>query len=78
MERLIGSIRRDLLDHVIVRDGPHLERQLRSYLDYYHRSRNHLALGKDPPEHRAVQRSRRIVALPQLGGLRHRYTRLAA
>jgi len=78
VERLIGSIRRDLLDHVIVLDEPHLERLLRSYLDYYHRSRNHLAMGKDPPEHRAVERSGKIVALPQLGGLHHRYTRLAA
>ncbi|MBK7977559.1 MAG: transposase [Deltaproteobacteria bacterium] len=78
VERLIGSIRRDLLDHVIVFNASHLERLLRAYLDYYHRSRNHLALGKDPPEHRAAERFGKIVALPQLGGLHHRYTRLAA
>ena len=78
VERLIGSILRDLLDHVIVLDASHLERLLHSYLDCYHRSRNHLALGKDPPEHRTVERSGKIVALPQLGGLHHRYTRLAA
>lgn len=78
VERLIGSIRRDLLDHLIVIDAPHLERLPRFYLDYYHRSSNHLALGKDPPEHRAVERLGKIVALPQLGGLHHRYTLLAA
>ena len=55
VERLIGSIRRDCLDHVIVLGEGHLRRILKSYLEYYHRSRTHLALSKDAPEPRTVQ-----------------------
>src|SRR5215831_10904400 len=55
VERIIGSIRRDCLDHVIVLDESSLRPILRSYLDYYHRSRTHLSLGKDAPEPRPVQ-----------------------
>ena len=54
VERLIGSIRRDCLDHVIVLEERHLRRILKSYLAYYHRSRTHLGLAKDTPEPRAV------------------------
>jgi hypothetical protein len=61
-ERLIGSIRRDCLDHVIVLGDAHLRRILKAYLEYYHRSRTHLALGKDAPEPRIVQP-------PELGGV---------
>ena len=80
MERVIGSIRRECLDHVIVFDESSLRRILRSYLDYYHRSRTHLSLGKDSLEPRSIQPPEvgRVVALPQVGGLHHRYERRAA
>ena len=70
-ERVIGSIRRECLDHVIVFQETSLRHILRSYLDYYHRSRTHLSLGKDPPEPRWIQPEPmgRVVALPQVGGL---------
>jgi transposase InsO family protein len=55
VERIIGSIRRECLDHVIVFDESSLHRTLRAYLDYYHRSRTHLSLGKDSPEPRSIQ-----------------------
>ncbi len=80
VERVIGSIRRECLDHVIVLNEWHLRRILASYLDYYHRSRTHLSLGKDAPDGRPVQPAGagKIVAFPQVGGLHHRYVRLAA
>jgi transposase InsO family protein len=80
IERMIGSIRRECLDHVIVLHESSLRRTLASYLDYYHRSRTHLSLGKDPPEPRSIQPAHmgRVVALPQVGGLHHRYERRAA
>ena len=79
-ERLIGSVRRECLNHVIILNERYLRRILFSYLDYYHRSRTHLSLGKDTPEGRSVQPSGtgKIVAFPQVGGLHHRYERLAA
>ena len=79
-ERVIGTIRRELLDHVIVMNEAHLRRRLLSYLRYYHGSRTHLSLAKDAPESRAVEQPElgRVVALPQVGGLHHRYTRCAA
>ena len=79
-ERVIGTIRRELLDHVIVLNAGHLRRRLRSYLSYYHVSRTHLALEKDAPEPRAVEPPGhgQVVALPQVGGLHHRYVRRAA
>jgi len=79
-ERLIGTIRRELLDHVIVINEGHLRRRLRNYLSYYHASRTHLALEKDAPEPRAVEPPAQgpVVALPQVGGLHHRYVRRAA
>ena len=80
VERLIGSIRRECLDHVIVWNETSLRRILRSYFQYYEKSRTHLALAKDAPEPRAVDRPEngRIVAIPQVGGLHHRYERRAA
>jgi transposase InsO family protein len=78
VERIIGSIRRDCLDHVIVFDQSSLRRIFRSYLDYYHRSRTHVSLDKDAPVSRPLQPAGRIVAIPQLGGLHHRYERRAA
>jgi putative transposase len=79
-ERVIGTLRRDLLDHVIVLNEGHLRRRLHCYLRYYHRSRTHLALHKDAPEPRAVEPPEhgRVVALPLVGGLHHRYVRRAA
>ena len=65
---------------LIVFDESSLRRMLRSYLDYYHRSRTHLSLGKDSPEPRSIQppEAGRVVALAQVGGLHHRYERRAA
>jgi transposase InsO family protein len=79
-ERVIGSVRRECLDHVIVLGERHLRRTLRSYITYYHGSRTHLALGKDTPDRRPVQSADggMVVAFPQVGGLHHRYERLAA
>ena len=80
VERVIGSIRRECLNHVIVLNERHLRRILRDYFDYYHNSRTHLSLNKDPPDPRAVESAQYgdIVALPRVGGLHHRYTRIAA
>jgi putative transposase len=79
VERMIGSIRRECLDHVIVLHENSLRRTLASYLDYYHRSRTHLSLGKDAPQPRPIQpvEMGRVVAVPQVGGLHHRYERRA-
>jgi putative transposase len=78
-ERIIGSIRRDCLDHVIVLNERHLRRILRSYFEYYHESRTHLSLGRNAPIKREVQSPGlgRIIAIPQVGGLHHRYCRAA-
>ena len=80
VERLIGSVRRECLDHSIILNERHLRRILGSYLDYYHGSRTHLSLGKDTPDGRPVQPagSGTVVSLPKVGGLHHRYERLAA
>ena len=80
VERLVGSIRRECLDHVIVWNERSLRRILHNYFAYYRRSRTHLALDKDAPEPRAVERPERgcVVAIPQVGGLHHRYQRRAA
>jgi putative transposase len=80
VERIIGSIRRECLDHVIVLGEGSLRRTLVAYFDYYHTSRTHLSLGKDSPEPRPIQPSEigPVVALRQVGGLYHRYERHAA
>ena len=80
VERVIGSIRRECLDHVIVFDEGSLRRILASYFDYYHRSRTHLSLGKDSPEPRPTEAPDigSVVAISQVGGLHHRYERRAA
>jgi transposase InsO family protein len=80
VERIIGSIRRECLDHVIVLNARHLRRILSSYFDYYHRSRTHLSLAKDCPDPRPVcpRGAGKFVAFPQVGGLHHRYERLVA
>ena len=70
VERVIGTIRRECLDHVIVFREASLYRHLRNFTDYYHRSRTHLGLQKDTPESRPVQapEAGRIVAIPEVGG----------
>src|ERR1700681_2531594 len=80
VERLIGSIRRERLDHVLAISEAGLRRVLKTYFDYYDRSRTHLALGKDAPAHRAIQPPAlgEVVELPEVGGLHHRYERRAA
>ena len=80
VERLNGSIRRECLDHVIVVNESSLRRVLKSYFEYYGYTRTHLALDKDAPVPRSVQRPEtgKIVELPQVGGLHHRYERRAA
>ena len=80
VERLFGSIRRECLDHIIVLQESGLRRILRSYFQYYERSRTHLALDKDAPVHRAVQPPDFgwVIELPPVGGLHHRYERRAA
>ena len=75
-ERLIGSIRRECLDHVIVFGERHLRHVLRAYQQYYNGTRTHLALAKDSPLTRSVQTIGRILPLPILGGLHHRYVRI--
>ena len=79
-ERLIGSIRRECLNHVLVLGESHLRRILARYFSYYHRARTHLALDKDAPDVRPVElpEAGRIVAIPEVGGLHHRYVRQAA
>jgi hypothetical protein len=79
VERLIGSIRRECLDHVIVFNEAHLIRILTSYFAYHHEARTHLSLDRNAPIPRQVEPPShgRIIAIPQVGGLHHRYTRAA-
>jgi len=79
-ERLIGSIRRECLDHVLVLSERHLRRILARYFTYYHQARTHLALDKDAPDIRPIEllEAGRILQIPEVGGLHHRYVRRAA
>jgi transposase InsO family protein len=79
-ERLIGSIRRECLNHVLVLGERHLHRILIRYFAYYHQARTHLALDKDAPDGRPVElpAAGRIVEIREVGGLHHRYVRQAA
>jgi hypothetical protein len=79
-ERVIGSIRRDALDHVMVLNEKHLHRVLHSYVEYYHNWRTHLSLEMDAPESRSVQPSELgpVRMQPEVGGLHHHYERIAA
>ena len=79
-ERLIGSIRRECLNHVLVLGERHLRRILTRYVDYYHQARTHLALDKDAPDLRPIEppAAGKIVEVPEVGGLHHRYLRQAA
>ncbi len=76
-ERWIGSCRRELLEHVVVLGERHLVRLVRAYISYYHEDRCHLGLNKDTPNVRAVTQrpspTAKVVALPRVGGLHHRY-----
>jgi transposase InsO family protein len=80
VERVIGTIRRECLDHLIVFGETSLRRSLRSYFDYYHGSRTHLSLSKDAPDSRPVHPAHlgNVIAIPQVGGLHHRFERRAA
>jgi transposase InsO family protein len=80
VERVIGTIRRECLDHMIVFNERCLHRHIQEFVAYYHESRTHLSLAKDAPLPRAVQSPEvgRVVAMPALGGLHHRYERRAA
>jgi len=80
IERLIGTIRRECLDHVIVFNESSLRRHLVAFTKYYHRSRTHLSLEKDTPDRRPIQPANagKIVAIPEVSGLHHRYERRAA
>jgi len=80
VERVIGSIRRECADHLVILNERDLRRVLSSYVDHYQGARTHLSLGKDCPDSRPLQPRRvgRVVAIPKVGGLHHRYERLAA
>jgi putative transposase len=80
VERVIGTIRRECLDHLIVFGETSLRRNLRSYFDYYHGSRTHLSRSKDAPDSRPVHPAKmgNVIAIPQVGGLHHRYERRVA
>ena len=75
-ERLIGSIRRECLDQIIVCGEEHLRRTLLSYASYYNRARTHRSLNKDAPVHRPIQRLGALRSHPVLGGLHHQYVRI--
>ena len=80
VERLIGSIRRECLDHIIIFNEHHLREVLSRYFQYHHKSRTHLSLDTDCPETRRIHppTAGKIIAFPQVGGLHHRYERRAA
>jgi putative transposase len=80
VERLIGSIRRECLDYIIISNETHLRRVLSSYFQYHHKSRTHIALNKDCPESRPISSpaTGKIITVAQVGGLYHRYERRAA
>ena len=75
-ERLIGSIRRECIDHIVIFGERHLRHVLLSYMTYYNDARTHLSLNKDAPVPRAADTAGRIICQPILGGLHHQYTRI--
>ncbi len=77
VERLIGSIRRECIDHVVIFNEAHLRRVLTVYAEYYNRARTRLAIAKDTPLGRAKQLRGSIVSVPLMGGLHHQYIRVA-
>ena len=81
VERVIGTIRRECLDHVIIVGERHLRRILKAYVEYYNRSRTHYSLAQDCPISRPTElpsKGNKIIAIPQVGGLHHRYERRVA
>ena len=76
-ERLIGSIRRECLDHIVVFGEAHLRQILAAYTGYYNECRTHLSLDKDSPGRRPIQRLGQLLARPILGGLYHQYCRIS-
>jgi transposase InsO family protein len=76
-ERVIGTIRRECLDHMIIFNERHLYKVLTEYIEYYNSSRTHMSLNKDSPHGRAIQTEGRITAIPVLGGLHHKYKRVS-
>jgi transposase InsO family protein len=76
VERLIGTARRECLDHVIVFGETHLHRVVSRYFSYYNETRTHLSLNKDAPVSRPIERFGRIIAAPMVGGLHRRYARI--
>ena len=76
VERLIGSIRRECLDHMIVFGQANLRRIVGAYAAYYNESRTYRSLNKDAPVHRAIQRLGAITSYPVLSGLHHQYCRI--
>lgn len=75
-ERLIGSIRRECVDHIVILGEAHLRRILAAYTGYYNELRTHLSLGKDSPVHRPINRLGSAFSRPILGGLHHEYGRM--
>jgi Integrase core domain len=75
---VIGSIKRECLDHVIVLNEDHLRRVMTDYVSYYNKYRTHLGLNKDSPEGRPVQKEGKIEKIPIVNGLHHYYYRKAA
>jgi hypothetical protein len=75
-ERLIGSIRRECIDHIVIFGERHLRHVLLSYMTYYNGTRTHLSLNKDAPVPRAAETAGRILCRPILGGLHHQYGRI--
>jgi putative transposase len=75
IERVIDSIRRECLDHIVIFNERHLSRVHSTYIDCYHQTRTHLSLDKDCPESRPVMPLGigRVIAFPQVNGLHHRY-----
>ncbi len=79
VERMIGSIRRECVNHIIVLSEAHLRRQLKQYFTYYHDTRTHLSLAKQCPKHMKINTHNQgnVIALPHVGGLHHEYQRAA-
>ena len=79
MESVIGTLRRECLDHVLVLGEAHLRRIVRNFLSYYNGARTHLALDKDAPKSRSVQSAEQghVIEIPEVSGLHHHYERRA-
>jgi len=76
VERVIGSIRRECLDHIVVFSAAHLRRVLNGYSEYYNAMRTHLRIAKEAPVHSPLEVAGSVVSCPFLGGLHHQYARI--